>query len=137
MTSLSLPDTASTRQLGAKLAAMVDPGSIVWLSGDLGAGKTTFVQGFAGDEVPVASPSYTLVNVYETRRGELWHVDLYRMGHPSEVHELGLDVRPEGATLIIEWPERAEQELDPPDVWLELAHVGDARSVQAKVGSLP
>ena len=103
-----LPDEAATERFGRALAAVLRAGDAVALSGTLGAGKTTLARGvlrglgFAGD---VASPTFPIVQPYETRP-PLWHVDLYRIEHPEELAELGLDEARLDAALLIEWPER-------------------------------
>ena len=109
---IDLPDETATAALGAALAPALGRGDIVFLRGVLGAGKTVVARavirallGDQGAEVP--SPSYTLVNLYETPAGTVWHVDLYRLaGSAAELEELGLDEAWERAILLIEWPER-------------------------------
>ena len=98
-----------TVALGKRLAARARPGDVIGLSGPLGVGKTTLVRGvLAGlghdDEVP--SPSFAIVQPYATLDPPAWHVDLYRLEHPSELEELGLDSAGD-AVLLVEWPERA------------------------------
>ena len=110
-----LSDDAATAVLGARLAAELKPGSLVLLQGGLGAGKTALaralIRTLAGDEgLDVPSPSFALVQPYETLGGPLLHADLYRLTGPREVDELGLFDRPE-AIVIVEWPERAGGEL--------------------------
>lgn len=103
-----LPDEAATERLGQALAALLRAGDAVALFGTLGAGKTTLARGvlrglgFTGD---VASPTFPIVQVYETTP-PLWHVDLYRIEHPDELEELGLDDARSDAALLVEWPER-------------------------------
>ena len=103
-----LPDEAATERLGRALAAQLRACDAVALFGTLGAGKTTLARGvlrglgFAGD---VASPTFPIVQVYETRP-PLWHVDLYRIEQPEELAELGLDEARLDGALLIEWPER-------------------------------
>jgi len=100
-----------TAAAGASLAAILRPGDVIALAGDLGAGKTTFARGviealgFAG-EVP--SPSFPIVIPYAPPelRLPLWHVDLYRIDDQQEIEELGLDEARAEAALLIEWPER-------------------------------
>jgi len=106
-----LPDEASTLALGAELAALVRPGDVITLSGDLGAGKTTFARGLLatlGLEGEAPSPTFAIVQTYappETRL-PVAHIDLYRIDHPGEAEELGLDdLRPDHL-LLVEWPER-------------------------------
>ncbi len=104
------PGVADTHAVAARLARVAGPGSVVALHGDLGAGKTCFVQGFAralGIHDPVTSPTFTLINVYEGPR-PLYHVDLYRLNGSNEALGLGMEdfMEGEGVTLI-EWAERA------------------------------
>ncbi len=109
-----LATEADTRAFGAALAPLLGPGDVVALYGGLGAGKTTLARGLVGalcgpgTEVP--SPTYTLVQTYETPAGRLWHFDLYRIEAPRELAELGWDEAQDGIALV-EWPERAGQAL--------------------------
>jgi tRNA threonylcarbamoyladenosine biosynthesis protein TsaE len=105
-----LNSEAETEQAGARLGAMLRPGDVVALYGELGAGKTTFARGMLrglGFEGEVASPTFPIVIAYDPPdvRLPLWHVDLYRIEDPAEIEELALDEAGEGA-LVIEWPER-------------------------------
>ena len=98
---------------------------MVHLTGDLGAGKTTLARGFLralGVTGNVHSPSYNLMDVYETRTGSVVHLDLYRMRDPSELEPLGLrdEARP-GSLWLIEWPQRGEGWLPPVDLVITLA----------------
>ncbi|HWA21087.1 MAG TPA: tRNA (adenosine(37)-N6)-threonylcarbamoyltransferase complex ATPase subunit type 1 TsaE [Caulobacterales bacterium] len=110
MTALSLPDPASTEALGARLAGVLAPRDVVFLRGQLGAGKTTLARGLIGawtggdEEAP--SPTYTLVQTYEGPAGPLWHLDLYRLKSPEEALELGFEEGLDEALMVIEWPER-------------------------------
>ncbi|MCE3285839.1 MAG: tsaE [Steroidobacteraceae bacterium] len=126
----------ATRALGARLAnalrmsaaAMAMP-MLVTLSGDLGAGKTTFVAGLLealGHVGPVRSPTYTLIEPYRVDDRDLYHCDLYRLRHPDELDDLGLrDLRRPGSLLLVEWPERAEGRLGAPDMAIEFEYAGD------------
>ncbi|MDQ6434207.1 tRNA (adenosine(37)-N6)-threonylcarbamoyltransferase complex ATPase subunit type 1 TsaE [Mesorhizobium sp. LHD-90] len=135
MTDLSLErflaDEAATARLGEDLAAALKPGDVLALAGDLGAGKTTLaralIRASAGDpELEVPSPTFTLVQNYEGRV-PVAHFDLYRLGSPAELDELGFDeALAEGAALV-EWPERAENRLPAATVRVELRHEGDGR----------
>lgn len=107
---VDLPDLAAMESFGARIAARLEPGDAVALSGDLGAGKTTLSRavlralGHAG-EVP--SPTFTIVEKYEDLRVPVVHADFYRLDYPGEVEELGLDDYRHDAALLAEWPERA------------------------------
>lgn len=106
-----LEDADATRAAGAALAAVLQPGDMVALSGPLGAGKSDFaraaIRSLAGDaNLEAPSPSYTLVQTYETPRGEVWHADLYRLTDPEEAVDLGLIDAVDEAILLVEWAER-------------------------------
>jgi tRNA threonylcarbamoyladenosine biosynthesis protein TsaE len=103
---------AETEAVGEELAASLRPGDLVLLSGELGAGKTTFVRGLArglGSSAEVQSPTFTLVRVYPGRV-QLGHVDLYRLEAGSGIAELGLEDLLEQGVVVVEWGER----LQPP-----------------------
>jgi tRNA threonylcarbamoyladenosine biosynthesis protein TsaE len=109
--TLILADPQATERLGAALAGLLRPGDVVALFGGLGAGKTTLSRGVLrglGHEGDVASPTFPIVQAYAPpdTRLPLWHVDLYRIEHPSELEELGLDEARQDAAMLIEWPER-------------------------------
>ena len=110
-------DEAATASLAADIAALVKPGDLLTLSGELGSGKTTFaralIRALAGDpELEVPSPTFTLIQVYESAAKDgavfpIVHADLFRIKDPSELAELGWEEASEGALVIVEWPERA------------------------------
>lgn len=124
---LTLASEADTQAVAARLAAVLRPGDMVALHGDLGAGKSTFARGllqalgWAG-EVP--SPTFTLVQPYEDLPVPVWHVDLYRLDHPAEADALGLFET--DAALVIEWPERLGSRLPADALHLMLSGSGDA-----------
>ncbi len=101
-----------TAALGAHVAGRLRAGDVLLLSGDLGAGKSVFARGviraLAGDpDLVVPSPTYTLVQSYETPRGTVWHFDLYRVERAEEVPEIGWDAaRESGGIALVEWPEK-------------------------------
>jgi len=116
--TVALADEQATRRLVVDIAALLAPGDLLTLSGDLGAGKTTFaralIRHLAGDErVEVPSPTFTLMQSYELPRFNLVHADLYRLSGPSELAELGFEDASEGAVTLLEWPDRAAGFLPP------------------------
>jgi tRNA threonylcarbamoyl adenosine modification protein YjeE len=117
--SVVLPDEDATRKLMIDIAGALQPGDTVTLSGDLGAGKTTFVRALirylVGDEtIEVPSPTFTLMQTYDLPQFPLVHADLYRLSGAAEMSELGFDDLPEDAVIMIEWPDRTGGSL-PPD----------------------
>ena len=136
---LTLPVTRTTESpeqtwaLAAQLASQIRPGTVIALHGELGAGKTCFVQGLGfamGVRKPMTSPTFTIANEYETPKGLFVHMDLYRLGSPDELLALGFEqTLRDGAIIAVEWPDRAGDTL-PPDtihVKIELLQQGEAR----------
>jgi tRNA threonylcarbamoyl adenosine modification protein YjeE len=114
--SVVLPDEHATRRLAVDVANALKPGDMVTLSGDLGAGKTTFardmIRYLAEDETTeVPSPTFTLMQTYDLPRFPVVHADLYRTSGMAELAELGFDDLPEGAVVLLEWPDRAGNTL--------------------------
>jgi tRNA threonylcarbamoyladenosine biosynthesis protein TsaE len=107
--AVELPDEAATDALGAEVAAIAEPGDVIALKGELGAGKTTLARAFLrarGIREEVPSPTFTLVQMYDAGGATIWHFDLYRLKSPEEAWELGIeDAFGEGISLV-EWPER-------------------------------
>ena len=127
-----------TEELGFRLArARPAPGAtpaVVYLTGELGAGKTTFARGFlhahgVGGNIP--SPTYTLVELYPAGELTIVHVDLYRIADPRELESLGLRewARP-GFIWLIEWPERGADGIPPPDLALEFRVGASAHDIE-------
>lgn len=120
-----LPNLLATEAIGARLAAVARVGDVILLSGDLGAGKTSLARGFLAalglaGEAP--SPSFAIVQPYappEVRLAVL-HVDLYRIDHPAEMEELGLEEARSDSVLLVEWPERAGEGRWPDALHLSL-----------------
>ncbi len=109
--TLTLTEEAATARLGARLAAVLGPGDLVLLFGDLGAGKTTLaravIEALTG-EADAPSPTYTLVQVYDADGGwPLAHADLYRLDDEAELDELGLDEILDDGAALVEWPGHA------------------------------
>jgi tRNA threonylcarbamoyl adenosine modification protein YjeE len=124
-----LDDEATTERLAGEVAALLEPGDLVTLTGGLGSGKTTFaralVRMLVGDpDLEVPSPTFSLLQVYETARGRIVHADLYRIERPSDLTELGFDEACEGAYVLLEWPERARSLL--PEDRLDICFALDA-----------
>jgi len=115
--------------LAADLGALLVPGDVVALHGDLGTGKTTFARALIqslldrAEEVP--SPTFTLVQTYDTSRGTIWHADLYRLTDPNEVVELGLTDAFSNDIALVEWPDRLGPYLPDSRIDMTLAHVSD------------
>lgn len=130
--SFSLPDESATERLGAALAEALRPCDLVALKGGLGAGKTTLARAIlraaAGDPaLIVPSPTFTLVEVYETARGAFWHFDLYRLEAPEQVFELGWEEALVEGVVLIEWPERLGALLPTPPLTVTLTVQDDSR----------
>ncbi len=121
--TLRAPDPEDTRAVGAAIAPLLIPGDAVLLSGELGAGKTVFVQGVArglGIEEPIVSPTFTLVKEYAGRLA-VAHVDVYRLDRVQDVVDLGLDELGEGDdVLLVEWGDAVEALLPPDRLRVEL-----------------
>lgn len=129
---LKLPDEAATLALGAALAAGVRPGLVLYLSGELGAGKTTLVRGLLralGYPGRVKSPTYTLVEPYAVSRLHLYHFDFYRFKDETEWVSSGFREYFNPDTLcVVEWPEKAAGLLAPADLVVTLQISGESRS---------
>jgi tRNA threonylcarbamoyladenosine biosynthesis protein TsaE len=112
MIAVDLPDPAASAAFAARIAEVLQPGDVVALEGGLGAGKTTLARailaalGYVGD---VPSPTFQIIEIYDPPavRLPVVHADFYRLAHPSEVDEIGLDDYREGAVLLAEWPDHA------------------------------
>lgn len=120
-------DEARLAEVASCLALILRPGDVIALSGDLGAGKTTFARGLLrglGWTGEVPSPSFTLVQIYDTVP-PVWHIDLYRLDSVDEADALGLDDAWDDATVIIEWPERLGGRLPANALRLRLDGAGD------------
>jgi tRNA threonylcarbamoyladenosine biosynthesis protein TsaE len=118
-----------TRQLGVRLGGALQTGDVICLQGELGAGKTTLVQGIAqgwGSLDSVSSPTFILVNVYRRADGsQLFHMDAYRLDSVSEAEQLDLDSMLAEGALIIEWPERMSGLVPAERLWIEFTHAGE------------
>jgi tRNA threonylcarbamoyladenosine biosynthesis protein TsaE len=143
--SFSLPDEAATERLGTALAKRLRPRDVVALQGGLGVGKTTLARAIlraaAGDpSLVVPSPTFTLVEVYDTSRGTFWHFDLYRLEEPDQVFELGWEEARADGIALVEWAERLGRLLPRERLTVMLAVEGDGRRAdlqgEARFGEL-
>ena len=124
-----------TRRVGRRLGGALETGDVICLQGDLGAGKTTFVQGIAqgwGSSDSVSSPTFILVNVYRRadQKGRktqhlLFHIDAYRLDSAPEAEELDLDSMLTQGALLIEWPERMNGLIPKEHLWVNLEHIDE------------
>jgi len=137
--SVFLADEAATLALGKQLAPALEAGLFVALSGDLGSGKTTLTRGVLrglGFEGKVKSPTYTLVELYNLSRLDLYHFDLYRFNDPQEWLDAGFSDYFEAHNLcLVEWPERALRLLPVPDLKISLGMEGDGRRMRIAAGT--
>ncbi|QDK32191.1 tRNA (adenosine(37)-N6)-threonylcarbamoyltransferase complex ATPase subunit type 1 TsaE [Sphingomonas sp. IC081] len=145
---IALPDLAAMDRLGRAIAEALRPDDVVALEGGLGAGKTTLARAIIaglGHEGEVPSPSFAIIEVYDPPavRLPLVHADFYRLAHPSEADEIGLDDYRQGAALIAEWPDHAGGFTHEPgclSITLEVAEEGRIAIVEAGadwVGRIP
>ncbi len=118
-----------TRRLGIRLGSLLKPGDIVCLTGDLGAGKTTFVQGIAkgwGSLDSVSSPTFVLINVYRRQDGiKLSHLDAYRLSGAEEAEDLDILPLMESGPVLIEWADRITEVLPGERIWVSLRWLAD------------
>jgi len=138
MMSMSLPNAEATDALGTALAQTRPPRAVVYLRGELGAGKSTLARALLralGVTGAIRSPTYTLVERYSLPTGgEAWHLDLYRIGNAGELEFLGLD-EDEASLWLVEWPEHGVSALPTADLLIELAVEGAGRRVSLTAGS--
>ena len=131
--TLFLADFEATETIGKQLAAKIKPPCVVFLEGELGAGKTTLVRGFlrgCGYQGLVKSPTFTLVESYQFESNIVYHFDLYRLNDPEELASIGMrDYFTEDAIVLVEWPERGVGFLPNADLILELNLVSGGRNL--------
>lgn len=130
---LELPDEAATIAVGQRLALALPAAALIYLQGDLGAGKTTLARALIralGHQGPVRSPTYTLIEPYELAGRLVYHLDLYRLGSAEELEDIGLrDLLAEPGVLLVEWPEKGQGVLPTADLQLTLRPSGEGREL--------
>jgi tRNA threonylcarbamoyladenosine biosynthesis protein TsaE len=139
---LWLENQSKTDEFGQALARWISAHGrplLIFLSGPLGAGKSSFARALLralGVQGAIKSPTYTLLEPYQVSIGELLHLDLYRLASGSELEFLGLrDALADASLCLVEWPERAAEALPRPDLWLHFDYAADARSVHMELAS--
>lgn len=130
----AIPTEDAMQEFGGNLAQNAERGSVIYLRGDLGAGKTTLVRGFIqslGHEGKVKSPTYTLVEPYELHDLSVFHFDLYRLSDAEELEEMGFrDYFEDSSIVLLEWPEKAEKLLPLPDLHISIGISASSRILQ-------
>jgi tRNA threonylcarbamoyladenosine biosynthesis protein TsaE len=137
--TLDAADPVHQEQLGAALARVTPAACVIYLQGDLGAGKTTLVRGFLrgmGYSGRVKSPTYTLLEPYQLESGMVYHFDLYRLADAEELEYLGLrDLLATDAVILFEWPERGQGGLPDADILVRIDYQGDGRRLALSAAS--
>lgn len=135
----TLADAAATDRLGQQMANAIPESAVVFLRGDLGAGKTSLARAMLrglGVQGPVKSPTYTLIERYQLAYGEAVHLDLYRIAEASELEFLGLqDLMPEVRLWLVEWPDHGLRALPSPDLEISLSVAGEGREIRIGASS--
>jgi tRNA threonylcarbamoyladenosine biosynthesis protein TsaE len=139
VTTCHLESESVTLVFGAEIATILRPGLIIFLKGDLGAGKTTLARGILsglGYEGKVKSPTYNLVELYKISRLYFYHFDFYRFTDPIEWEEAGFrEYFNENSICLVEWPEKAEKLLPIADVQISFTIIGTGRNIEIQAGT--
>ena len=134
MLKIKTESSEQQEELGAAIAAVCPRGCVIYLQGQLGAGKTTLVRGFLrglGYQGAVKSPTYTLLEPYNLEGQAFCHFDLYRLSDPEELEYLGIrDLLQDEAVLLVEWPERGAGELPAADLHVQIDYFEQGRNVE-------
>lgn len=127
--TFDLNSPEATAHFAQSLAPLLGAGDVVFLEGPIGAGKTHFARSLIQSLLPapedIPSPTFTIVQVYDGPDCEIWHSDLYRLSHPDEAIELGLDEAFEDAICLVEWPDRLGADAPDKALWITLETTGD------------
>jgi tRNA threonylcarbamoyladenosine biosynthesis protein TsaE len=136
--TLEVPSEAAMQALGARIAGLITGGNILYLHGELGAGKTTLARSILqalGVSGRIKSPTYTLVEPYEFDGKKAYHFDLYRLSDPEELEYLGVrDYFAPDAVVLVEWPERGHGVLPSADVQVYIDYAGSGRKIRFQAG---
>ena len=134
-----LNDSADTEALGAEIAGVATGGEVIYLVGELGAGKTTWVRGFLhalGHTGKVKSPTYTLIEAYDLSEQNIYHFDLYRINDPDELEGMGIRDYFDGRSIcLVEWPECGRGVLPGADLVISLSYTETGREAEITAGS--
>ena len=128
---LDFSDEVKTAQTASKFARLLKAGDTVLFEGQIGAGKSAFcraiIRSLCGHNTEVPSPTFTIVQTYEAHNFEVWHCDLYRLGDPDEVIELGIEAAFETAAVLVEWPDRLGDVRPNDALTISITTTGDTR----------